>query len=295
MAKKDYYEILGVGRSASEEDIKKAYRSLARKYHPDLHPGNKDMEVRFKEINEAYHVLSDSKRRADYDLTGGVTFEPGMGGYTGGAGAGGFNFENSGFGGFEDIFSEIFGRGRRRGAVKGADLEYGLEIDFLQAVKGTEVRITINRVTGPELLTVKIPPGVKNGGRVRVQAKGDYGRDGGPQGDLYIAVSVREHPYFRRENDDIYVELPITIKEALLGTELQVPTIDGMTRIKIPPGTHSSQKLRIRGKGVYSRARRGDEFVIVQIAVPKRIDEKSKELIEELDRINPYEPRKGLW
>ncbi|MFQ5736121.1 MAG: DnaJ C-terminal domain-containing protein [Thermodesulfobacteriota bacterium] len=304
MAKKDYYEILGVSKKASEEEIKKAYRTLARKYHPDLHPDNKaEMEAKFKEINEAYHVLSDPKRRSDYDLTGAV-FEPGMGGYPpGGYGPpGGVHFEDFGFGGggFEDIFSEVFGgaRGRRVVIQRGADIEYSLELDFIHAAKGTNVRVTISRRTGTGTMTVKIPPGVRSGSRVRVEGKGDAGVGGGPPGDLYIAIRVKPHKYFRRVKDDVYVDVPVTIAEATLGAEVEVPTIDGKTKIKIPPGIQSGQKLRIKGKGLYTTRGpmvRTDEYVVIQVAVPKGMDEKGKELIRELERTNPYDPRKGLW
>ncbi|MBI5455054.1 MAG: DnaJ domain-containing protein [Deltaproteobacteria bacterium] len=293
---KDYYEILGVARNAAEDDIKKAYRNLARKFHPDLHPDKKaEMEAKFKEINEAYGVLSDPKKRSDYDLTGSVGHEPGMGGGYPPPG-GGVHFEDFGFGnigGFEDVFSEIFGKGGRRGPRKGSDLEYSVTLDFLQAVKGAEVRIAVPRRGGSETITVKIPPGVKSGGRVRVPGKGEPG-DGGP-GDLYIITEVQPHRYFRRVDNDIYVDVPINIKEAVLGADIQVPTIDGMTTIKVPPGIRSGQKLRIKGKGVYGAGGRGDEYVIIQIAAQKAVDSRSKELIEEFSRINTYDPRKGLW
>ncbi len=302
MAQKDYYEILGVPRGATEEEIKKAYRSLARKYHPDLHPENrKGMEAKFKEINEAYGVLSDPKKRETYDLTGQATFESGMGGYPGGFPGGSPDFEEFGFGapgGFEDIFSEVFGvKGRRRGVQRGSDIETRLELDFMHAAKGTEVKITVRRETGGETLNVKIPPGVKTGSKVRVAGKGDPGVGGGPPGDLYIATGVKPHAYFRRVENDIYVDVPVSIKEAYLGAEIQVPTIDGFTTIKIPIGTQGGQKLRIKGKGVYDPhgLTRGDQYIIINIAVPKKVDKKSKEIIEKFDEINPYEPRKGLW
>lgn len=296
---KDYYNILGVSRGASEEEIKKAYRKLAREFHPDLHPDKKkEMEAKFKDINEAYQVLGDPKKRSEYDLTGQTGYGAGAPG-AGYAPPGGVHFEDFGygFGGFEDVFGEVFGRGgRRRVAQRGADLEYRLELDFLQAVKGTEVKTTISRPSGPESLTVKIPPGVKTGSRVRVAGKGESGIGGGPPGDLYIETTVRPHPYFRREDNDIYIDLPITLKEALLGAEIEVPTVDGSTRIKIPPGTQGSQKLRIKGKGVPGpRGERGNQFVTVNIAVPRSIDERSKELIEEFSERNTYDPRKGLW
>lgn len=297
---KDHYEILGVPRNASDEDIKKAYRKLARQFHPDLHPDKrKEMEAKFKEINEAYQVLSDPKKRSDYDLAGQVGFETGTGapGYP----PGGINFEEFGFGaggGFEDIFSELFGRGgaRRRVAQRGSDLEYSLALDFIQAAKGTEVKVSLPGRAGAETLTVKIPPGVNTGSRVRVAGKGEPGAAGGPPGDLYILTAVKEHPYFRREDKDIYVDVPITLKEAVNGAEIEVPTIDAPARIKIPPGTQGGQLLRVRGKGVYGpKGARGDEYVVIKIAVPRNVDDESRKLIKEFEDRNPYDPRKGLW
>ncbi|MBI5887220.1 MAG: DnaJ domain-containing protein [Deltaproteobacteria bacterium] len=305
MASKDYYEILGVQRNATDEEIKKAYRALARKYHPDLHPNNKkEMEAKFKEINEAYSVLGEPKKRSDYDLTGQAVFEPGMGGQYPPPG---FEYEDFGpfggmGGGFEDIFSEIFGgrgaRGGRRGAQRGADLEYSLNLDFINAAKGADVKVTVTRRSKKaETITVKIPPGVESGARVRVAGKGDEGIDGGPNGDLYIITVVKPHPYFKRVENDVYLDCPVTIKEAVLGGEVKVPTIYGFSTIKIPQGTQSGQKMRLKGKGILSpfSGLKGDEYVIVNIATPKKTDQRAKELIEELDKINPYEPRKGLW
>ncbi len=300
MAKKDYYETLGVKRNATAEEIKKAYRTLARKYHPDLHPDKRDeMEAKFKEINEAHSVLSDPKKRSDYDLTGGV-YEPGMGG---GHPPGGVRYEDFDFGGgggFEDIFSEVFGgaRGRRVVMRQGADIEYSLEIDFLHAAKGTEVKIKVSRSAGAETLKVNIPPGVRTGSKVRVPGKGDAGVGGGRPGDLYIAIKVTPHKYFSRVDNDVYVDLPVTVGEATLGAEVSVPTIDGFTKIKLPPGIQSGQKLRIKNKGLYTTRGhlvRTDEYVVIQVNVPKELDERGRELIEELEKTNPYDPRKGLW
>ena len=295
MAKKDYYEILGVPKNATEEEIKKAYRNLARKYHPDLHPNNREeMEAKFKEINEAHSVLSDPKKRA-----GAQGYPPGAGGYP----PGGIHFEDFGFGGaggFEDIFSEVFGgaRGRRTVTQRGSDIEYRLELDFLHAARGTDVKITVARRTGNETITVKVPPGVNTGSKVRVEGRGDAGVGGGRPGDLYIDITVKPHKYFRRVGHDVYVDVPVTIQEAVLGAEVEVPTIDGFTKIKIPPGTQSGQRLRIKGKGLHTTRgpkERTDEYVVIQVAVPKVTDEKGKELVRELERTNPYEPRKGLW
>jgi len=297
MAKKDYYEILGISRNATEEDVKKAYRNLARKYHPDLHPGNKEIEARFKEINEAYEVLKDPKKREQYNRFGSAVFEPGFEGartytYTTG---GPVNFEDLGFdiGGIEDIFGDIFGRTRaKRGTVKGEDVEYILEIGFEQAIRGTEVRLTING----DKLTVKIPSGVKDGSRVRVAGKGKPGMLGGTRGDLYIITKIKPHPYFKREEDDIYLEAPVTITEAVLGAKIHIPTIDGKALLVIPPGTHSGQKLRLKGKGVpHIKDRgRGDQYVIIKIIAPKDLDQRSKGLLEEFQKLNQYDPRKEV-
>ncbi len=307
MAGKDFYEILGVGRDATAEEIKKAYRGLARKYHPDLHPGDKGMEKKFKEINEAYSVLGDPKKKEDYDLTGrvpggaggpGAGWPPGGGGMGGMGGFGGFG--GGGGGGFEDIFGEIFGGmggGRRRGPQRGADLEYRLSLDFLQAVRGTEIKVTVRRQSGAsEKITIKIPAGISDGARVRVAGKGDEGSDGGPPGDLFIITTVGKHPYFKRKGKDIYIDVPVTIGEALLGAEIEVPTITGPARIKISPGTQGGRKLRLRGKGVAPRrGAHGNQYCEIHITLPSSIDKRSEELIREFESRNAYDPRKGLW
>ena len=315
MKRADYYSILGVSRDSTEAEIKAAYRKLARKLHPDLHPGDKGAEAKFKEINEAYDVLGDGEKRSDYDLGGHVGFggaagHGGVGGPGGPGGFGGFDFKDFGanMGGVEDIFGNLFGArggagrgsGREgaapRGPLRGEDIEYGLNIDFLHAVKGTEVRVKIKRGKALEKLTVKVPPGVADGSRVKVSGKGKPSVSGGSPGDLYIVTSVTPHPYFRQTKDDIYVDVPITISEAVLGAKVDVPTLDGFVTIKVPPATASGQKLRIKGKGAARKGGGvGDLYAVISIALPKKIGRKTKELMEEFDTINPYEPRRGLW
>lgn len=395
---KDYYVTLGVSRDAKPEAIRKAYRHLARKYHPDVNPGNKAAEEKFKEISEAYDILSDEKKRKIYDQYGFYSDNIPPGGYpgagspgdaaraytAGGAGPGGFDFsgfdfsnfeprggrrgagpgDSGGFGGFRDIFSQIFSRNAAAEEeedyeTRGRDLEHHMHLGFWDAIRGTQVRITVNRnetcpvckgsgtgkgaatvcstcdgkgtltrqsgamrfqgpcpdcngtgkrrpkcpncggsgvVTHPETFDVRIPPGVNQGSRVRVAGKGNAPRNGGPPGDLYIVTDVEAHPIFERKGDNIYVKLPVTVAEAALGAKVEVPTIDGPSTIKIPTGTQSGQKLRLRGKGAPSLRgeARGDQFVEVQVVVPKVADERSKELLRELARLNPEDPRAEL-
>jgi len=394
---KDYYATLGVSREAKPEAIRKAYRHLARKYHPDVNPGNKAAEEKFKQISEAYDILSDEKKRKVYDQYGFYSDNIPSGGYPGASpadaaraysaqgqpGAGGFDFsgfdfsnfepragrrgagaeDTGGFGGFRDIFSQIFSRNAAAEEedfeTRGRDLEHQMHLSFWDAIRGTQVRITVNRnetcpvckgsgtakgaatvcatcdgkgtltrqsgamrfqgpcpdcngtgkrrpscpncggtgiVTHPETFDVRIPPGVNEGSRVRVAGKGNAGRKGGPPGDLYIVTDVETHPIFERKGDNIYVKLPVTVAEAALGAKVEVPTIDGPSTIKIPPGTQSGQKLRLRGKGAPSLRgeARGDQFVEVQVVVPKVADERSKELLRELARLNPEDPRAEL-
>ncbi len=327
-AVKDYYKILGVSKNATKDEIKKAYRNLARKYHPDHNPDDKSAEEKFKEVQEAHEVLSDDEKRKTYDMFGSAEFRPG--GQTtwrraGDPGGGSYQYTYSAqdFPGFEDIFKDIFGfgseprtrRARSRGTgdafrdifgygsreqpVKGKDLEYQIEVDFDTAIKGGVRDITINReklgdVT-TEKLSVKIPPGVSTGSRIRVQGKGESGTRG-DQGDLYLKIKVKPHSIFRRRQDDIYLELPITIYEAALGKRVDVPTIDGTAKVAIPPGVQNGTKLRLKGKGVQNlkSKHRGDQYVEVKIVMPDNIDDKDKEIYEELAKANPYDPRKEL-
>ena len=326
---KDYYQILGVSRGVSPEDLKKAYRRLARQYHPDMNKGEKKAEERFKEISEAYSVLSEPEKRKQYDMFGGAPFGTGAGGEGGFGGVrweqspgGGFKFYRSAGGGSEGggfeapfgdlggIFSELFdmggvkrgrqrwgaeeeARGKRQEARKGTDTYTNLEIDFLEAVYGAEARLEIRRGNRTEKITVKIPPGVDNGSKVRIAGKGNPGERGSDAGDLYINIRVRLHPLFWREEADIYTEVPISIYEAVLGATVSVPTLDGHAKMRIPEGTESGQKFRLKGKGaqILGKKGTGDQYVVVKIVPPKRVDERTRQLFEDAARTNSYNAR----
>lgn len=328
-AVKDYYKILGVSKGATKDEIKKAYRNLARKYHPDHNPDNKQAEEKFKELQEAHEVLSDDEKRKTYDMFGSAEFSPGgqttwrrPGDPSGGSYQ--YTYSSQDFPGFEGIFKDIFGfggepRARRRtggrGAgssfrdifsqgsreepVKGKDLEYQIEVDFDTAIRGGVRDITINRQklnnVNTEKLSVKIPPGVSTGSRIRVQGKGESGSRG-KQGDLYLKIKVKPHPIFKRRQDDIYLELPITFYEAALGKQVDVPTVDGTAQLSIPSGVQNGTKLRLKGKGVQNLKSkdRGDQYVEVKIVMPDNIEEGDKKIFEELAKNNPYDPRTKL-
>ena len=371
--KEDYYALLGVARTAKDPEIKKAYRRLARKNHPDVNPGDKSAEERFKKIQEAYDVLGDAKKRAMYDQYGFYSdnFKPQNGSPGGGYAQGfpngfdfsGVNFGESGQSSFRDVFAEFFGgggRGRSAGPAKGEDIEQHLNISFMESIRGLSARMQINRhspcadcggtgkdrsagqqvcpkcqgsgqesrshgfmkfsgpcrtcggsgslggacrkcggsgsVAAQETITVRIPPGVANGYRMRVAGKGNAGRSGGPSGDLYLIISVRQHDFFRREGNDILCTVPITVTEAALGTKIEVPSIDGKALLKIPPGTQSGQKFRLRGKGAPSIRgdQHGNQIVEVRVVIPRLADERSKEILKELARLNPEDPRADL-
>jgi molecular chaperone DnaJ len=370
-AKQDYYELLGVPRKAAQKDIRQAYRKLARKYHPDLNPGDKSAEEKFKQVQEAYDVLSDSKKRQMYDQFG---FEaPGSGEMPGTGDAGNVHFDFSGFdfgggGGagssFRDLFSQFFRGGggvaeAPSQAEPGSSLEYQIEISFWEAVHGTIKKLTISRLdactdchgtgavgqpqpctacggTGQvtqtsgkmrfnltctrcggtgrirnicrlcggdgrvrraDTIEVRIPAGVHTGSRVRVPGRGNAGTAGEPTGDLYIITDVQPHPFFDRRGDDIYTTVPITVTEAAIGAKIEVPTIDGRALLRIPPGTSSGQKLRLREKGVPSvrTGHRGDQYVELQVVVPKPVDERVRQLLKELEKIAPEDPRRDLF
>lgn len=321
---KDYYKILGVSKNASKDEIKKAYRSLARKYHPDHNPDNKDAEEKFKEVQEAHEVLSDEEKRKTYDMFGSAEFTPGgqttwrRAGDPGGSNYQ-YNYSSQDFPGFEDIFKDIFGFGggpraragggrsaggfrdifsqaTREQSVKGKDLEYQIEIDFDTAIKGGVRDITISRQklnnVNTEKLSVKIPPGVSTGSRIRVQGKGESGSRGN-QGDLYLRIKVKSHPIFKRRQDDIYLELPITYYEAALGKQIDVPTLDGTAKVSVPSGVQNGTKLRLKGKGVQNikSKKRGDQYVVVKVVMPDNIEESDKKVFEKLAESNTYDPR----
>jgi molecular chaperone DnaJ len=378
--KQDYYERLGVRRKASAKDIRQAYRRLARKYHPDLNPGDKSAEEKFKQIQEAYEVLSDPKKRQMFDqygfyaenLPGGpppgagrgpgphaADFNVDFGGFDfGGAGAGGVG------GGFRDLFSQFFRGGAESTTVDTelpSDLEYQIDISFAKAVRSTVEKISFTRMdvcgachgsgssgatqqvctacggsgrrgqsasglkfnvscsrcggTGrlrsvcrachgegrverTDTIDVRIPAGVQTGSRVRVPGHGNAGPPGQPPGDLYIITRVEPHPYFDRRGDDIYTVVPITVVEASLGAKVEVPTIDGRALLRIPPGTNSGQKFRLREKGVVSvrdPERRGDHYVEVQVVVPPTVEEKARTLLRDLGQFYEKDPRQEVF
>jgi len=341
MAEKSYYDILGVKKDASEAEIKKAYRKLARKYHPDVNPGNKQAEARFKEISEAYTVLSDKEKRAQYDRLGKEAFAFG-GGAGGPGGPGGFGFEfdlSELFGGrargsrssarasarggdFSDMFSDLFTGGRAQtGPRRGSDVEAEATIDFADAIRGTTLQLGLQKqkecptcggtgnvggkvcqtcrgsgvVFTSESTRVKIPEGVGDGQRIRIRGKGSPGTAGGSPGDLMVQIHVKPHPFFERKGDDIYTEIPITVGEAIRGAEIEVPTIHGPVRAKIPPGTQGGQTFRLKGKGVRRKdGTGGNHYYKVQIAVPRQVPEEVSRTIDKLEQAYAENPRVNL-
>ncbi|MBM4308335.1 MAG: J domain-containing protein [Deltaproteobacteria bacterium] len=301
MANRDYYEILGVSKNASDEEIKRAYRKLAMKYHPDRNPNKKEAEERFKEINEAYAVLSDKEKRKQYDTFGaegfrqrftqedifrGFDFDEILSGLFGGRGRREFRF-GGGRGGFDfgDMFGGSYGyQDMGRTPQKGEDILYELAISLEEAASGGEKRISYPRDGKTEEVSVKIPKGIPEGKKLRLAGKGMPGRKGGPSGDLYLQISIREHPVFAREENDLVVEKEISFSEAVLGTSIEVPTLEGTKRIKVPPGTQTHTKMRLKGLGIphLHKEGRGDEYVKVIVKIPKRVSEKAKNLIHEL-------------
>jgi molecular chaperone DnaJ len=384
--KQDYYQLLGVKKDATAEEIKKAYRRLARKYHPDVNPNDKSSEEKFKQITEANDVLTDEKKRKIYDRFGYYSdnlseadlknpFAGAAGRGAGGAGGfdfSGFNWESGGGptstgGGFSDIFETLFGKGKGKEAEpprpepkKGDDIEMPLALSFEEAFRGLMTNLTVNRSVqcsrcqgagdmGGALVTcttcngtgqvrrtggrlefqqscpdcggtgkrrppcplchgkgvtpvseqvkVRIPPGVDTGSRVRVPGKGQGGRLGAQPGDLFIVTRVGEHKFLMRKGENVYVTVPITVSEAALGAKIEVPTVEGKAQLKIPPGTQSGQKFRLRERGFPSLRNpqaRGDQFIEVQITLPKVISEETKDILRQFERANPENPRKAM-
>jgi len=300
MASRDYYEILGVNKNASDEELKRAYRKLAMKYHPDRNPNKKEAEERFKEINEAYAVLSDREKRKQYDTFGadgfrqrftqedifrGFDFDEILSNLFGGRGKREFRFGGRGGFDFGDLFSGQYGyQDRGRTPQKGEDILYELAISLEEAAFGGEKRISYRKNGRVEEISVKIPRGIPSGKKLRLTGKGMPGKNGGPHGDLYLQVSIAEHPIFSREGDDLVVEREINFSEAVLGTTIEVPTLEGMKKVKVPPGTQSHTKMRLKGLGIphFQKEGKGDEYVKVIVRIPKRVTEKSRELIQEL-------------
>ena len=292
------YKILGVSNGASEADIKRAYRKIAKETHPDTHPGDEAVEQRFKEAAGAYDLLSDKEKRGQFDR-GEIDTEGKPKAdfafnraYSGG---GGFGF-GGGSAGMEGVFSDIFGgmRGGRRGgmgSIPGADVRYTVRIDFLSAVKG--VRRRINRHDG-KTLDVNIPPGTEDGQSLRLKGQGLQGKGGGPAGDAFVEVQVDAHPFLIRDKSDIEVELPISIDEAILGAKIKVPTVDGPVSVTVPPNTSSGTRLRLKGRGVPASrpsGTAGDEYVRLKIVLPEQSDEELKEFIRQWGEKNPSDAR----
>lgn len=310
---RDYYETLGVSKTATADEIRSAFRKLARKYHPDVAKDKKAAEEKFKQINEAYEVLSDPQKRQKYDQLGenwnqpggfqpppqwGGT-QPGGGFYRPGSGDGGVEFEFNGTG-FSDFFEAFFGGGRgqsafggfgRReaGAERGSDVEADIMVPLEEALHGSKRTVSLRRAGSNKVETyqVKIPRGVREGQRIRLAGQGEAGERGGKKGDLFLRVRLARHPDFNVEGSDLIHEVKIAPWQAVLGTDLTVPTLEGNVRLKIPPGTQSGQRFRLRERGLPSSSgKRGDLYVEVQIAVPKKVTEKEKEIWSELAKLH---------
>jgi molecular chaperone DnaJ len=300
---KDYYATLGVDKSASERDIKKAYRRLAQQFHPDNNPDDKAAESRFKDVGEAYDVLSDSETRKEYDQArdafarGAWATGPGgpgntqyvhiedLGDLLGGGGGGGI------FGGFGDLFGR---RSRAASPQKGGDVETDVSLTFHEAISGVTRTLTITGAAGPREVQVRIPAGVDDGARIRVRGRGRSGSNGGDAGDLYVRVRVARHPIFERVGRNLKVHVPILFTEAALGTEVTAPTLEGTVTLKIPPGTQPGKTFRVSGKGVTTPKGTGDLLVVADIEVPRDLSDEQRSLLERLRELETKNPREHL-
>jgi curved DNA-binding protein len=345
MAERDYYEVLGVQRNASPDQIKGAYRKLAKKYHPDRNRNDKDAERRFKEVHEAYETLNDPAKRRAYDQYGHAGVRPDSAGWRPGSGAGGgrpgpggqrvYTWQSQGpggmggeipieniedlfsvfgggsgrgaEGGFEDLFSRMGRRAGRRGRgqpvseaptpTPGRDIDHDVSLTFDQAIRGTHLDLSLScEGAATETVSVKIPPGVREGQRIRIRGKGEPAVGGGKSGDLYIIARIQPHPYFRREGDDIYIELPLTITEAALGTKVEIPTLDGKTVLTVPRGTPSGAKLRLKNLGVKPPGDhpRGHQYAVVRIVPPKSLTPEQTRLLEQFRGCGENSPRSDI-
>lgn len=309
----DYYAALGVSKGASQERIKRAYRKLARKHHPDVNPGDAKSEERFKEISEAYHVLGDEERRAKYDQVGPEVFAQEFdlsdfaqqfgrffrGGHGRGA-TGNFGMFEDLLGGLGSPFGSSSGRGgpRMTSPRAGRDISVQVHLSLPEAVNGVERTISFRRAgggSGVERTRVRIPAGVRDGSKIRLRGKGEPGARGGPRGDLYLEVKVLPHPVFKWVGDDLHASVPVAVYEAALGSEITVPTLDGAATIRLPAGTRSGQRLRLTGKGAPDRGGRGrgDLLVTISIELPDTIDPELAEIFDQIRDRHPYDPRKG--
>ena len=287
---KDFYKILGVAKDVSEAELKKVYRKLAKENHPDLHPGDAKAEARFKDISEAYDVLSDKEQRREYDairaMGGGARFQQGPGSA----------------GGFEDVFSNLFGGGFPQGGFggfggfggpqRGQDLSTSSTIDFIDSIKGTTLKIKV----GSETLSLKVPAGIQDGQKLKVRGKGQPSPNGGETGDLVVTINVKPHPVFARDGQNLRVTVPVTFAEAVLGATIQVPTLGGEpVKLKVAPGTPNGRVLRVKGRGVVNGKGEGDLLATVEIAVPAHVSDKAAKLLAEFDDQLPDEdPRADL-
>lgn len=289
---KDFYKVLGVSKTVTEAELKKVYRKLARQFHPDSNPGDAKAEAKFKEISEAYSVIGDPEQRKEYDemraAGPGPRFNPGAGG------RGGQGFPGGGQG-FEDVFSNLFGGGGFGGfggPQRGADLTTKTTIDFIDSVKGATIKLRLNAGE----TSVKIPAGIQDGQKIKLRGKGQQSPNGGPAGDLVIEVTVKSHPVFSRDGNNIRVTVPVTFNEAVLGATIAVPTLGGEpVKLKVSPGTPNGRVLRVKGKGVLSSKGDGDLLATIEIVVPAHVSEKAKKALEEFEAQLPNEdPRADL-